>query len=105
VEKIMNKRRVQGRDKYLVQWKGCTAEEDTWKSRENLKNASELVEEFEKEYGREEKEETQRQKREEEKNMYNRGLPEKYTAKLLYRWGEKKYEQEYWKKLEENWQR
>ena len=101
----MNKRRVQGRDKYLVQWKGCTAEEDTWKSRENLKNASELVEEFEKEYGREEKEETQRQKREEEKNMYNRGLPEKYTAKLLYRWGEKKYEQEYWKKLEENWQR
>ena len=101
----MNKRRVQGRDKYLVQWKGCTAEEDTWESRENLKNASELVEEFEKEYGREEKEETQRQKREEEKNMYNRGLPEKYTAKLLYRWGEKKYEQEYWKKLEENWQR
>jgi len=30
------------------------AEEDTWKSRENLKNASNLVKEFEKEYGREE---------------------------------------------------
>jgi len=29
VKKIMNKRKVQGRDKYLVQWKGCTAEEDT----------------------------------------------------------------------------
>ena len=28
VEKIMNKRRVQGRDKYLVRWKGCMAEED-----------------------------------------------------------------------------
>jgi len=29
VEKIMNKRKVRGRDKYLVCWKGCTAEEDT----------------------------------------------------------------------------
>ena len=37
--------------------------------------------------------------------MYNRGLPGKYMAKLLYGWGEKKYEQEYWKRLEENWQR
>jgi len=82
------------------------AEEDTWESRENLKNASELVEEFEKEYGREEEEEeTRRQEREEERNMYNRGLPGKYMAKLLYGWGEKKYKQEYWKKLEENWQR
>jgi len=32
------------------------AEEDTWESKENLKNASDLVEEFEKEYKREEKE-------------------------------------------------
>ena len=30
VEKIMNKRKVWERDKYLVRWKGCTAEEDTW---------------------------------------------------------------------------
>jgi len=52
----MNKRKVQGRDKYLVQWKGCTAEEDTWESRENLKNAMELVEEFKRKYGREEEE-------------------------------------------------
>jgi len=55
VEKIMNKRQVRGRDKYLVQWKGYTAEEDTWESRENLKNTSDLVKEFEKEYGREKK--------------------------------------------------
>jgi len=57
VEKIVNKRKVRGRDKYLVRWKGCTAEEDTWENRENLKNAMELVEEFEREYGREEEEE------------------------------------------------
>jgi len=29
VKKIMNKRRIRGQDKYLVRWKGCTAEEDT----------------------------------------------------------------------------
>jgi len=101
----MNKRQVRGRDKYLVRWKGCTTEEDTWESRENLKNASDLVEEFEKEYGREEEKEIRWQEKEEEKNTFNRELLGKYMVKLLYGWGEKKYEQEYWKKLEENWQR
>jgi len=41
---------------------------------------------------------------EEEKNVFNRELLGKYMTKLLYRWGEKKYEQEYWKRLKENWQ-
>jgi len=79
------------------------AEEDTWESRENLKNASDLVEEFEKEYGKEEEEEARWQETEENKRVFSRGLPGKYMAKLLYGWGEKKYEQEYWKRLEENW--
>jgi len=57
VEKIINKRKVRGRDKYLVRWKGYMAKEDTWKNRENLKNAMELVKEFKKEYYREEEEE------------------------------------------------
>ena len=60
------------------------------------------MEEFEKEYGKKEEEETRRQEIKENKRMFSRGLPGKYTAKLLYGWGEKKYEQEYWKKLEEN---
>jgi len=80
------------------------AEEDTWESKENLKNASELVEEFEKQYGREEEEETWRQEVEEEKNVFSRELLGRYMAKLLYGWGEKRYKQEYWKRLEENWQ-
>jgi len=29
VEKILNKRKVRGKDKFLVQWKGFTAEGDT----------------------------------------------------------------------------
>jgi len=41
---------------------------------------------------------------EEEKNVFNRELLGKYMTKLLYRWGEKKYEQKYWKRLKENWQ-
>jgi len=78
-------------------------EEDTWEGKENLKNASDLVEEFDKEYEREEEEEMQWQEMEEEKNVFNRELLGKYMAKLLYGWGEKKYKQEYWKRLEENW--
>jgi len=53
VEKIINKRMVRGKEKFLVRWKGYTAEEDTWENRENLENAKELVEEFERIYGEE----------------------------------------------------
>jgi len=52
VERILNKRRIRGKDKFLVQWKGFTAEGDTWESRENLQNAGDLLREFEKEYNR-----------------------------------------------------
>jgi len=49
--KILNKRKIQGKDKFLVCWKGYTAKADIWEGRENLENAKELVEEFEREYG------------------------------------------------------
>jgi len=88
VEKIMNKQKVQGRDKYLVHWKRCTVEEDTWESRENLRNAIELVEE---------EEEVRQQEADEEKRVFSRKLPGRYMAKLLYGWGNKKYDREYWK--------
>jgi len=47
VEKILNKKTMRGVVKYLIQWKGFMAEGDTWERRENLKNAEELIEEFE----------------------------------------------------------
>ena len=56
MEKILNKRTVRGKEKFLVKWKGYTAEEDTWENRKNLENTKELVEEFKREY-REEAEE------------------------------------------------
>jgi len=55
VEKIINKRKRYGKWEYLVRWKGYTAEEDSWKKGTNLKNAKEAVEEYEKEYRKEER--------------------------------------------------
>jgi len=56
VEKILNKRKVQGKDKFLVRWKGFTVEGDTWKSRENLQNTGDLLKEFKEEYRRDNRE-------------------------------------------------
>ena len=65
VERILNKRRVRGKDKYLVRWKGFTAESDTWEGRENLENAKEAIEEFEKEYQRDMKDVAWQKRKEE----------------------------------------
>jgi len=71
------------------------AKEDTWESKENLKNIMELVKEFEKEYRREEEEEVRQQEIEEDKKTFSRELPGRYTVKLLYGWENKRYDQEY----------
>jgi len=47
IEKILNKRKIRGVIKYLVQWKGFTVEHDSWEKEENLENTKELVAEFE----------------------------------------------------------
>jgi len=57
------------------------AEEDTWEGKENLKNASDLVEEFKRKYRRAEEE---WQETEEDRKVFHRELPGKYTVKLLY---------------------
>jgi len=50
------------------------AEEDTREDKENLKNAIELVEEFEKEYHREEEEEVRQQEEKEDKKTFSSEL-------------------------------
>ena len=77
------------------------AEEDTWENRENLKNAKELVEEFEKIYG-EEAEELRQQELEEEEKELSQELPREFTAKLLYGWGKRRYKREREKRWDEN---
>jgi len=104
VEKIINKRTVRGKEKFLVRWKGYIVEEDTWKNKENLENAKELVEEFEKIYGEGVKE-LRRQKQEEEEKEFSQELPREFTAKLLYSWRKRRYEREREKRWDENWSR
>ena len=99
VEKILNKKKIRGVEKYLIRWKGFTAEGDTWERRENLKNAEELIEEFER------GEIVVRREVEEEGEYKRMELPGKYTAKLLYGWDDQKFEKEYLNKLEKNWKR
>jgi len=69
VEKILNKRMVREKEKFLVRWKRYMVEEDTWENRENLENAKELVKEFERIYGEEIEELRQQELEEEEKEF------------------------------------
>jgi len=99
VEKILNKKKIRGVEKYLIWWKGFTVEGDTWERQENLKNAKELIEEFE-QGG------VVVRRQVEEKGEYKRmELPGKYTAKLLYGWDDQRFKEEYLSKLEKNWKR
>ena len=90
VKRILNKRKIRGVERYLVQWKGFIAESDMWKREEDLENVKELVNEFKEKLGVE----IRRQKIIEERwkvklnpraDEFKRSkLPGKYTAKLLF---------------------
>ena len=99
VEKILNKKKIRGVEKYLIWWKGFTAEGDTWERRENLKNVEKLIKEFEW------REVVVRRQVEEEGKYKRMELPGKYTAKLLYGWDDQRFEEEYLSKLEKNWKK
>jgi len=94
--------------RYKKQVKGQKREEGkpVWEKEEDLKNAKELVDDFE---GRVEAEIRCQEKvveKKREKNEYRRmELLGKYTVKLLYGWDDKRFEDEYLKKLEKNWKR
>jgi len=77
------------------------AESDTWEGRENLENAREAIEEYEKEY-QQDMEDVRKQEKEE--GTFKRGeLPEQFTARKLFGWLDKRYDEEYWARLERNW--
>jgi len=88
----LNKGDVRGKPKYLIRWKGCIAEEDTWEGLENLENLIDLVEEFEKEIREKEIRRVQmrKEKRKEralnlEAEVFKRSeLLKKYIVKILF---------------------
>ena len=80
------------------------AEHDTWEKKENLGNTEKVLEEFERrmnaEVRRQEKIDTA-----EKRDFRREELLGKFTAKILYRWDDGKFEKEYLRKLERNWQK
>ena len=76
-----------------------------------MKNTIKKIEEFEKERFKEEIQRIRLRKGNEmklnlEAEEFRRGeLPERYTAKLLYGWDDKNFDEKYLKKLERNWNR
>jgi len=69
-----------------------------------LRNTREALEEFE---GRMNAEVRRQEKIDmaEERDFRRGELLEKFTVKILYRWDDGKFEEEYLKKLEKNWKR
>jgi len=95
VKKILNRRKVQGKVKYLVRWKGFTAEGDTWEIWKNLKNAGDLLRKFKKEYRRDNCKVRRQEKEEDDREYSRRGFSGWYTARRLYGWSDGEYNKQY----------
>jgi len=101
VERILNKRKIRGVDKYLVRWKGFMVEYNLWEKEEDLENTRELVNEFEEGL----RAEVRRQEKIDmtgERELKKMELLGRYTAKILYGWDDRKFEAEHLRKLERN---
>jgi len=83
VEKILNKRKIRGVVKYLIQWKRFTAEYNSWEKKEDLENVKKVVIEFERRMNAEVRQQAKLDLAE-ERDFKKRDLFRKYTAKMLY---------------------
>jgi len=75
---------------------------NTWKKKKDLENTKEAVAEFKKRKNVE----VRRQEKlnmVEERSFRQGKLLGKYTARMLYKWDDGKFEKEYLRKLERNW--
>ena len=109
VEKILNRRDIREKPKYLVKQKEYIIEKDIWEGLENLRNTMDLVEEFEKKIREEKIKRVQIKNRKKKKKVLNleievfkrSELLGKYIAKILFRQDNGKFEDKYLKKLGE----
>ena len=103
VEKILNKRKVRGKNRFLVWWKGFIVEGDTWESRKNLENAKDLLKEFKEEYKRDNWRVRKQEENEEEGDYWRGTMLEWYMVRRLFGWLDSEYNCQYWQRLERNW--
>ena len=77
---------------------------DIQEKREDLENVGEILEEFE---GRMNTEVRRQEKIDmvEERDFRRGELLEKFIVKMLYEWDNRKFKEEYLRKLERNWQK
>ena len=73
-----------------------------WEKEEDLENAVEAIKEFEVQYG-ENQRITARELQFEE--GFERRMPGRFTAKVLFGWDNEQFDQEYLKQLERNWKK
>ena len=84
--------------KYLVQWKGFTAEYDSWEREKDLENMKMVVAKFERILNAKVRR-LEKLDMIEERDFRRREVPGKYTVKMLYRWNNSKFENKYLKML------
>ena len=84
VEKILNKRKIRGVEKYLVQWKGFTVKYNTWKREKDLENIKKVVVEFERRISAEVRKQ-EKLNIVEERDFGRRELLGKYMTKMLHK--------------------
>ena len=109
VEKILNRRDIREKPKYLVKQKEYIIEKDIWEGLENLRNTMDLVEEFEKKIREEKIKRVQIKNRKKKKKVLNleiemfkrSELLGKYIAKILFGQDNEKFEDKYLKNLGE----
>ena len=65
IERILDKRKVNGKYEYKIKWEGYPLNQSTWEPLENLQTAMELVNEFDKVY-----EQQNKNKNESKNNSY-----------------------------------
>ena len=80
------------------------AEHNSQEKKKDLENAKELVAKFERRINAKVRRQ-EKLDRVKEGNFRREELPEKYIAKMLYEWNDRKFEDKYLKKLERNWKR
>ena len=63
-----------------------------------MRNVQDLVDKFEEEYRG-----VRQIKKKNSREDYEGELPGRYTTKMLYRWNNKRFDREYWGRIERSW--